>query len=234
MAMLGPLAPSSMAIWPEAVSGSMLAMKKGLTPLVPLVARDSMASAMSPGPPTPEPKMTPTSSAISSSISSPAWATACLAAATPKTTFLSVRRTALKFIHSLGSKSLTSPAAWHGVISGSQRVISRRPLTPFTRLSQAVVTLVPTGLMMPRPVTATRRSKSGRRIGVRCAPVIGQAGSSRPLSVVMSSMATVVTSLSMRRTRPVRTLPGPTSMNVSVPAATMVWTAVTQSTPRVR
>jgi len=56
IAMLGPLAPSSMAIWPEAVSGSMLAMKKGLTPLGPLLSRVSMASAMRPGPPTPEPK----------------------------------------------------------------------------------------------------------------------------------------------------------------------------------
>ncbi len=39
MHMLGPLAPSSMAIWPEAVSGSMLAMKKGLTDLGPLVSQ---------------------------------------------------------------------------------------------------------------------------------------------------------------------------------------------------
>ena len=37
MHMLEPLAPVSMAIWPEAVSGSMLAMKKGLTDLGPLV-----------------------------------------------------------------------------------------------------------------------------------------------------------------------------------------------------
>ena len=39
MHMLGPLAPVSMAIWPDAVSGSMLAMKKGLTDLGPFVAR---------------------------------------------------------------------------------------------------------------------------------------------------------------------------------------------------
>ena len=32
---LGPLAPSSMAICPDAVSGSMLAMKKGLTDFGP-------------------------------------------------------------------------------------------------------------------------------------------------------------------------------------------------------
>ena len=55
-----------MAIWPDAVSGSMLAMKKGLTALAPFVSSVSMASAMRPGPPTPEPKMTPISSAFSS------------------------------------------------------------------------------------------------------------------------------------------------------------------------
>jgi hypothetical protein len=111
MHMFGPFAPTSMAIWPEAVSGSMLAMKKGLTDFGPRVSRVLMASAMRPGPPTPDPKTTPMSSALSGPIRSPESATACLAAATPKTTFLSVRRMALKSIQSLGSKSLTSPAA---------------------------------------------------------------------------------------------------------------------------
>ncbi len=55
MHMFGPRAPSSMAIWPDAVSGSMLAMKNGLTDRG-RVFMVSMASAMSPGPPTPEPK----------------------------------------------------------------------------------------------------------------------------------------------------------------------------------
>ena len=36
--MFGPLMPSSIAIWPDAVSGSMLAMKKGLTDFAPFVA----------------------------------------------------------------------------------------------------------------------------------------------------------------------------------------------------
>ena len=63
MHMLGPLAPSSMAIWPDAVSGSMLAMKNGLTERG-RVFMVSMASAIRPGPPTPEPKKTPTSSLL--------------------------------------------------------------------------------------------------------------------------------------------------------------------------
>jgi hypothetical protein len=146
-----------MAIWPDAVSGSMLAMKKGLTDLGPFVSRVLMASAMRPGPPTPEPNTTPTSSALPASMTRPESDSACLAAATPKTTFLSVRRMALKSIQSLGSKSFTSPAAWHEVTSGSQRVMRLRPVLPSTMLCQAVAMSEPTGLMMPRPVTATRR-----------------------------------------------------------------------------
>ena len=49
-----------------------------------------------------------------------------------------------------------------------------------------------------------------------------------------SSTATASASGSMRLTRPVRTLPGPTSMNRPTPRAAMTSTAVTQSTPRVR
>ena len=112
MHMFGPLMPSSMAIWPDAVSGSMLAMKNGLTDFAPFVLSVSMAWAMRPGPPTPEPNTTPMSSEFSGVTSSPESAMACFAAATPNTTFLSVRRTALKSIQSLASKSLTSPAAW--------------------------------------------------------------------------------------------------------------------------
>src|SRR4029450_1911367 len=77
--MFGPRMPVSMAIWPEAVSGSMLAMKKGLTVRAPFVSQASLLSMMSCGPPPPEPKMTPISSRFSSVISSPESASACLA-----------------------------------------------------------------------------------------------------------------------------------------------------------
>ena len=120
MHMLAPRAPVSMAIWPEAVSGSMLAMKNGLTSRGPFVSHVWMASIMRPGPPTPEPKTTPTSSLFWGVMARPESATACLAAATPNTTFLSVRRTALKSIQALASKSWTSPAAWHSSFEGSQ------------------------------------------------------------------------------------------------------------------
>ncbi len=110
MHMFEPRMPVSMAIWPDAVSGSMLAMKKGLTVRAPLVSQASLASMSRYGPPPPEPKMTPMSSRFSSVISRPESASACLAAATPMTTLRSVRRMALKSIQALPSKSLTSPA----------------------------------------------------------------------------------------------------------------------------
>ena len=63
MHMFGPRAPGSMAIWPDAVSGSMLAMKNGLTDLRALrlhgldgVGHEARARRR------PEPKMTPMSS----------------------------------------------------------------------------------------------------------------------------------------------------------------------------
>ena len=39
MHMFGPRMPVSIAIWPDAVSGSMLAMKKGLTARAPFVSQ---------------------------------------------------------------------------------------------------------------------------------------------------------------------------------------------------
>ncbi len=157
MHMFGPRMPVSMAIWPDAVSGSMLAMKKGLTVRAPFVSQASLLSMISCGPPPPEPKTTPMSSRFASVTSSPESARACLAAATPRTTLRSVRRTSLKFIQALGSKSLTSPAAWASYGEGSKRVMRLRPEWPSTRFDQAVSMSWPTGLMMPRPVTATRR-----------------------------------------------------------------------------
>ena len=100
MHMFGPRAPSSMAIWPDAVSGSMLAMKNGLTDRgrglhrldgVRHEPRSAHARA----------EVDPHVVAFGRRSPSPASATACLAAATPNTTFLSVRRTALKSIHAV-------------------------------------------------------------------------------------------------------------------------------------
>ena len=56
MHMFGPRMPVSMAIWPEAVSGSMLAMKNGLTERGPFVSQVSRLSMRSLAPPPPDPK----------------------------------------------------------------------------------------------------------------------------------------------------------------------------------
>ncbi len=112
---------------------------------------------MSCWPPAPEPNTTPTSSRFESSISKPESVTACLAAATPYWRLISVRRIDFASSHSSGSKSRTSPAVFASYRLTSKRVISPRPLRPWSRLSHTVCLSLPTGLMTPSPVTATRR-----------------------------------------------------------------------------
>src|SRR5215208_4115783 len=141
----------------------MFAMKNGLTVREPFSRHAFVFSISSNGPPPPEPKTTPISSRLLSSTFRSESASACFAAATPITTLRSVRRIALKSIHCVPSKSLISPAAWASYGVGSQRVIRLRPDLPADRLSHIVSMSWPMVLMTPRPVTATRREKSGRR-----------------------------------------------------------------------
>src|SRR5690348_7920230 len=56
-----------------------------------------------------------------------------------------------------GSKPFTSPAMRVGNALASKCVIGPMPLLPATTFCQAVATSLPTGEMMPRPVTTTRR-----------------------------------------------------------------------------
>jgi hypothetical protein len=156
--MLWPRMPVSIAIWPDAVSGSMLAMKNGLTNREPFFSQTSMLSSSSCGPPPPHPKITPMSSRLSGPISIPESASACFAAATPMTTLRSVRRAALKSIHLPGSKPSISPATFASYGVTSKRVIGPSPVFPATRFDHTVSTSWPIGLSTPRPVTATRRS----------------------------------------------------------------------------
>src|SRR3954451_21519138 len=162
--MLWPIAPVSMAIMPEVESTRPLAMNVGATRLGPFSARIFQLSIMRFWPPAPEPNTTPMSSRFSSVISRPASATACFAAATPYHIDGSERRTALWSIHAAASKSLTSPAqrAAYGV--GSNFVMTSSPDWPLSRAAQAVSLSLPTGLITPRPVTTTRRVKSGWRM----------------------------------------------------------------------
>ncbi len=68
------------------------------------------------------------------------------------------------------SKSFTSPAIWQLRRDGSKRVTRLMPDLPASTLSQASGTVLPTGLMMPSPVTTTLR-----RCTVRGGPEPAQA-----------------------------------------------------------
>ena len=83
-AMLCPTAPVSMAIMPEVLSTKPCAIKVGATLRGPFSFQAIWFSIKSPWPPAPEPKTTPISSRFASLISSPEWASACFAAATPQ------------------------------------------------------------------------------------------------------------------------------------------------------
>jgi hypothetical protein len=155
------MAPVSIAIIPDVLSTRPFAMNVGATRLGPFSSRTFQLSIISVWPPAPEPNTTPMSSRFSSVISRPASATACLAAATPYHMDGSERRTAFASIQATASKSLTSPAHLWVYRSGSNFVMTSSPERPLTRDAQAVSLSLPTGLMTPRPVTTTRRVKSG-------------------------------------------------------------------------
>src|SRR4029450_4252287 len=119
--------------------------------------------------------MTPMSSRLLSSTTRPESSSAIFEEATPITTLRSVRRIALKSIHWVPSNS-TSPEICASYGGRSQRVIFFRPDRPLTRLSQTVSLSWPMGLMMPRPVTATRRVNSALLIPMALAGCSCRAG----------------------------------------------------------
>src|SRR6185369_9375567 len=69
----------------------------------------------------------------------------------------SMRRASLGERYFSSWKSFTAPPNLQGNSLTSKRVIGPMPLTPLTTLAQAVSTVLPTGEMMPIPVTTTRR-----------------------------------------------------------------------------
>src|ERR1700744_6698384 len=69
----------------------------------------------------------------------------------------SMRRASFGGMYSATSKPRTAPPKRTGNAETSKRVIGLIPLCPFKRASQADFTVLPTGEMMPRPVTTTRR-----------------------------------------------------------------------------
>src|SRR5579871_2609236 len=69
----------------------------------------------------------------------------------------SMRRASFGSMYSFTSKPCTAPPKRTGNAETSKRVIGPIPLFPFRMASQADFTVLPTGEMMPRPVTTTRR-----------------------------------------------------------------------------
>src|SRR5665213_3500935 len=69
----------------------------------------------------------------------------------------SIRRASFGEMYFDRSKSRTAPPKRHGKADTSKRVIGPMPLSPRTMASHADFTVLPTGEIMPRPVTTTRR-----------------------------------------------------------------------------
>src|SRR3569833_926493 len=69
----------------------------------------------------------------------------------------SIRRASFGGMYSPTSNPRTAPPKRSGNAETSKRVIGLIPLSPFKMASQADFTVRPTGEMMPRPVTTTRR-----------------------------------------------------------------------------
>src|SRR3979409_2567826 len=69
----------------------------------------------------------------------------------------SIRRASFGVMYCVTSKSRTDPPKRTGKAVTSNLVIGPMPLLPLTMVSQADFTVLPTGEMMPRPVTTTRR-----------------------------------------------------------------------------
>src|SRR3954447_9640918 len=69
----------------------------------------------------------------------------------------SIFLTSFAATYCVGSNSRISPAMRVGNVDASKCVIGPMPLLPAVMFAQAVATSLPTGLMMPRPVTTTRR-----------------------------------------------------------------------------
>src|SRR3979409_1119167 len=69
----------------------------------------------------------------------------------------SIRRASFGVMYCVTSNSRTEPPKRTGKADTSNLVIGPMPLSPRTMASQADLTVLPTGEMMPRPVTTTRR-----------------------------------------------------------------------------
>src|SRR3954470_5726454 len=89
---------------------------------------------------------------------------------------VSERRVSFGCIQSVALKFLTSAAMRVGRTDASKCVMGPTPLTPFSRLSQADATVLPTGDTTPRPVTTTLRFDMCFGVGAPITPQRNAAG----------------------------------------------------------
>src|SRR5438093_4611683 len=109
-------------------------------------------------PPTPEPHRTPARAASPSerSIVNPASSMASFATATANCAKRSVRRASFRSRNFSGSNPFTSPAIFVSSALASKVVIGPMPERPARRACHVVGVSLPTGVIMPMPVTTTR------------------------------------------------------------------------------
>jgi hypothetical protein len=69
----------------------------------------------------------------------------------------SMRRASFAVMYCSSSKPFTSPPKRTGKFFTSKRLMGPMPLCPFVTASHAEARVLPTGEMMPNPVTTTRR-----------------------------------------------------------------------------
>src|SRR3990172_5810801 len=119
-------------------------------------------------PPIPEPILTPMRSAFSGVTCSPESRSAWIPAAMPKWINVSMRRASFADMYCVTSNPLTSPAICAEKAAGSKCVMREIPGLPARMLDQASVTVLPTGLMIPRPVMTTRRRDNAAPLCVDC------------------------------------------------------------------
>ncbi len=168
---LGPLAPNSMAVWPASMLGSCIGSSSGETR-----AGDSSTSTRCwvstvPGPPSAQPRMTPTRAPSQVCGSSPASAIASRAATSANWVKRSSRWARRPPSSCPGSQSGTRQEIRTGFPSraGSSAAVGR----PARTAAQEAAVPMPAGVTRPSPVTATsmpaiRPVRSALRSGAPC------------------------------------------------------------------
>ena len=158
---LGPLKPKRMETWPATMLMMEAGTKKGVMRRGPRATNSAWVFSIRGKPPMPEPITQPmrvaSSSESASPVGKPASSTACAAAAMPKWINVSIERASFALIYASTSKPLTSPAILQAKLVVSNLLIRPMPDCPARILAQASATVLPTGLIQPRPVTTTRR-----------------------------------------------------------------------------